>query len=565
MFRVFMFHLSPMPHAVKLALLVFVALAVYLVGNDRVALWDRDEPRNAQASRQMLQSGDWVVPRFLDKIRTAKPPFTYWMQGTAMRVLGDNTFAARLPSAVAMALTLVVLGGVLTRYVDRDRAFWTVFVLATSAIVIAWTARTSLTDAILLLWTTIAQLGLFAILRGRGSWPVVITTAVAIGLAGLTKGPVVLGVMGMTLLAWAILSGWDRRRGWGASDTSTPPVRAISVIAKTVVVVGIILVIVGPWLRLVEQRAPGFVGTSVAHDVVRRTMEPLEQHKGPPGYYALVAWGIYFPWSVLLPLTFVVAWRHRSDPRVRFALAAVIGPWVMLELVQTKLPHYLLPIFPPLAFLTADAIVRCLRGEHGDLVTKGTRGAIAVWGLIVVALGVVPWLALGKFRHLPIAPMVAFTALTVAYPLIVFIFFRRGRPDAGLVAMGLGMILAMTIAFGWYLPNAHFLRLTACVADVLKQNGGGARDTQPGDVQMIAFKEPSLAFHQGGTIREQPETEFLLTHPPSEWPKWLVIRDDVWQRMPADVKDRLEVVGSCRGVAYAAGGKTWTVWVVRKR
>src|SRR4051794_7385274 len=98
-----------MPHAVRLSLLILAALAVYLLGNERVPLWDRDEPRNAQAARQMLTSGDWVVPRFLDQVRTAKPPLTAWLQASAMAVLGQNTFAARLPSAVAMTLTLIVL------------------------------------------------------------------------------------------------------------------------------------------------------------------------------------------------------------------------------------------------------------------------------------------------------------------------------------------------------------------------------------------------------------------------------------------------------------------------
>src|SRR6185436_16236056 len=146
-----------MGHTSRMSLLILVAGAVYLLGNDRVPLWDRDEPRNAQAARQMLTSGDWVVPRFLDKVRTAKPPFTAWCQASAMAVLGQNSFAARLPSAVAMTLTLIVLAVVLGRYADRERAFWTVLILATSGIVIGWSARTSLTDSVLLLWMTIAQ------------------------------------------------------------------------------------------------------------------------------------------------------------------------------------------------------------------------------------------------------------------------------------------------------------------------------------------------------------------------------------------------------------------------
>jgi 4-amino-4-deoxy-L-arabinose transferase-like glycosyltransferase len=554
-----------MTHRGKLFLIILAAAAVYLIGNDRVALWDRDEPRNAQASRQMLQSGDWVVPRFLDKIRTAKPPFSYWMQASAMKVLGDNTFAARLPSAVSMTLALIVLGVALSRYVDGERAVWTVLVLASSAIVIAWSAKTSLTDANLLLWITIAQICLYAILRGHATWPAVIILAIAIGIAGLIKGPVVLGFMAMTLIAWAVLQWWLGRLARAHVSEEARARRPGHVWVKAIVLIAIVAAIVWPWVHLVEQRAPGFIGASFARDVFQRTMEPLEQHSGPPGYYLLIVWGIYFPWSVLLPLTFVIALRHRDDPRIQFALAAVIGPWLMLEFVQTKLPHYLLPIFPPLAFLTADAIVRCLRGEHNDLLTRGTRGAIAAWAIIAAALSFVPLSATWRFKDAPFAVSIVSAAAGIAYGICVFGFFHSRRPREGLLAMGLGMMIAMAIAFGWYLPNAHFLRLPVCIADALRANGGGAHDTQPGEVQMIAYKEPSLAFYQGGTIREQPENDFLVTRPPAEWPRWVVVREDVWDRMPAEVTRQLEVVSQCRGVAYADKGRTWTVIVARTR
>src|SRR3982751_163276 len=116
--------LPAMPQRVRIGLLIAVVGVVYLLGNDRVPLWDRDEPRNAQAARQMLLSGDWVVPRFLDKVRTAKPPLTAWCQAGAMAVLGQNSIAARLPSAVAMTLTLIVLAVVIGHYADRECAFW---------------------------------------------------------------------------------------------------------------------------------------------------------------------------------------------------------------------------------------------------------------------------------------------------------------------------------------------------------------------------------------------------------------------------------------------------------
>src|SRR5436190_16206252 len=105
-----------MTRRAAMTLLILASAAVYLLGNDRVPLWDRDEPRNAQAARQMLTSGDWVVPHFLDKVRTAKPPFTAWCQAIAMKLLGQNSFAARLPSAMAMTLTLILLAVALSKW-----------------------------------------------------------------------------------------------------------------------------------------------------------------------------------------------------------------------------------------------------------------------------------------------------------------------------------------------------------------------------------------------------------------------------------------------------------------
>jgi hypothetical protein len=305
--------------------------------------------------------------------------------------------------------------------------------------------------------------------------------------------------------------------------------------------------------------------TTASRDVVQRVFEPLEQHKGPPGYYLLAIWGIYFPWSVLLPLTFAIAWRHRHEPAIVFALAAVIGPWLMLECVQTKLPHYLLPILPPLAYLTADAVVRCLGGEHGDLASRATRSAILAWALVtgVIADAAAP---LGvRWGLAKPGPLLLLGAVGTLYAAAVLFLFLLRRPRGGLLTIGLGMMLLMSMIFGHYLPCAPFLQLSVRLGQILRENGAGAADTRPGDVQMIAYKEPSLAFYQGGTIREQSENDFLLTHPPQQWPRWIVIRGDVWDRMPDAVKAHVDVVGGARGLNLADRGRTWTVYVLRKR
>src|SRR5476651_1382936 len=144
----------------SLLLLILASGGLYLIGNGSVALWDRDEPRYAQTSRQMLQSGDWVVPHFLNQVRTAKPALIYWCQAGAMEIFGDNAFAARFPSALATTLLLILLSVILWRPLGSERTVWTVFIFATSGLVIA-AAKMCLTDAVLTLWITIAQLCLY--------------------------------------------------------------------------------------------------------------------------------------------------------------------------------------------------------------------------------------------------------------------------------------------------------------------------------------------------------------------------------------------------------------------
>src|SRR4051794_26957848 len=300
-----------------LTLLVIVAaVGVYLVGNGSVALWDRDEPRYAQASRQMVQSGDWVVPRYLGELRTKKPPLIYWCQAAAMKVLGDTPFAARLPSVVATALVLAMLAAVLWRSAGPRRAFWTVVVLATSLVVV-FSAKVCLTDAVLLLWITIGQLCLFAAYRGRASWPVVLAFWLAAGLGALTKGTN-LAVHVATLIALALM---DVGRNWRSGRAWLDAVRWWGRLRPVVGVV-VFAAVVAPWVGLVRRREPAFL-PAMFGNVGKHVGSSAEGHAAPPGYYLLTVWVFFLPWSIFLPMAVLLGWkRRRQSPKIRLALAA---------------------------------------------------------------------------------------------------------------------------------------------------------------------------------------------------------------------------------------------------
>lgn len=598
-------------------IVIFAALVVYLVGNGDVPLWDRDEPRYAQCSRQMLESGDWVLPRYLGDLRMAKPPLIYWLQASSMTVFGVNEFAARLPSVIAMVLTLGLLAVVVRRALSIEHAFWAVLVMASSVMTVV-SAKACLTDSVLLLFISIAQLCLYLIWTGRRGWPVFLALGLAVGLTLLTKGPVGLGIHAMTFVGYGLLT-WSLRwkkdttnnevtpsGGVATEDQARPAAAALTPssrlawVAKVLSVPAIAIAVCLPWVILIEQRwaalpaevraeaaakgserkraanpdAPrstgehGYIWTVIEKEIIDRSKEGQEGHWGPPGYYLAAIWGIFLPWSLLLPATIVLAWKRRHLAHIRFALGAVLGPWLMFEIVQTKLPHYLLPCFVPLSILTADAIVQCLR--HGVAALSDRpfkRGAIA-WAIVFTLIGSAPWLATLAFRPQPWLILAVVSGVAAVYATLVARRFVTGQTQQALITMGLGGLLIYALLFRIFLPSCDYLRLAPKTAEVLIANEA----TQPGKVLMLDYKEPSLAFYQGGTIREHSATILtprLLEITPNV--DWYVVTRDVWDasapKKPgdSDAREALNIVASFRGLDVADGMRNVEVVVVQRK
>lgn len=525
---------------------------VYLLGNGAVGLFDRDEPRYAQTSRQMLQSGDWVVPHFLDKLRTAKPIFIYWCQAGAMRVFGDNAFAARFPSSLAMVLTLAALAWSIGRECGAQRGRWTAFILGSSALAIA-SAKMCMTDSVLLLWITISQLCIYRLWRYGRHWPTAVALGVAIGLAGLTKGPVALGVNGVTLAALALL---------GIKREKVSALNRKSVLLIIAVALPVVFIVVFPWLYLIHQRAPEFLSTSLSHDVVDRMQRGQEGHSAPPGTYSVLVWGTYFPWSLLLPAAVVWGWKRRGEPAIRFAMAAFIGPWVMFELIATKLPHYVLPTYPALAFLTADVLVRSAAATGDALRQRGFRVATIVWAVLLGVAGFAPAGALIAARQhdtTSIAGAVITAIVAVVTGVVVVIRFRHDRPLVAARWIGGGMLLCVAAMWTLFVPFYQPIRFSQNVAAAIVAGGGRGEAGM-----MIDYKEPSLAFAQGGGLREQSQNDYLLRSDPADWPRWIVLTGAVWDKTPQSVRQKFQIVSRVRGLAYGDGMKRVEVLILRK-
>src|SRR5581483_7857680 len=278
---------------------------------------------------------------------------------------------------------------------------------------------------------------------------------------------------------------------------------------------------------------------------------------GPLGYHLVLIFATFFPWSLLLPTTIGLAWRHRNEPAIRFAIAAAVGPWLLMEFVKTKLPFYILPSFPPLAFLTADALVRCLRGEHDDLLRRAFLIGASVWALAVLAVGGAPWLLMRWTHDLPWTGMIAFSAAAVIYAGVVMAQISSKRIARAAAAMGIGVAVIVAILYGLLLPNLWPIRVSERIAELLRRDG--AADQR---VIMIDYKEPSLAFYEGGGCREADDG-YLQTTPTEEWPKWIVLTRTEWDGLSKGIQDRFVVLGDAQGINYAGAGRRVDVMALR--
>src|SRR5262249_31934834 len=249
-------------------------------------------------------------------------------------------------------------------------------VLLASGLGVIAEAHLAKTDAALLAAVVAGQgaLGLIytAVRSGRrvpSSLPLVfwLGEAVAILLKG-PPGPV------LALLTFMSLSVADRDRSWIAQ---LRPVAGILIVA----------LIIGPWVVAIESATDGrFVSESLLRDFLPKLVGAQESHGAPPGYYAVLIMASFWPGSLLIVPALVRGWRQRRSAAQRFLLAWLAPAWFLFELVPTKLPHYVLPLYPALALLAGSAVAGGIGEPLGARARFFASILKVLWGLATAAL-----------------------------------------------------------------------------------------------------------------------------------------------------------------------------------
>ncbi len=518
----------------RLALLGLACLVLFLAGSVRTGVVDRDEARFALAVREMAERGDWIVPTNWGELRFQKPILIYWLGGASWRAFGESEFGLRLPSALCATAVVLLTALAGARRFGRETGERAGIVMATTLLIVLQ-AHAFTADAALLLGTTVSFLAWDALRdravddRGDGSrgparaGPLRVAFWLGVAFGALAK----LVNVGFLLAAGAARVAL---RGDLSPRTNRLLVAALVVGAVAVaipglgslgpsmaVAVGLFLAVHG--LRSAEGRValanlgpawgaplalalvaawgiPALLRTEgafwtlgVEQDLIGRTAKPFEGHSGIPGYYLVTSLAMLFPWAAYLPRALGRAWSaRRDDDTLQFLLAWIIGPWILIELVTSKLPHYILVATPALALLVAREFEARTyapapppwRRRFETFVVAMVPTALAIAGVVLAVAFDAIWVRAATLAYAAVAAGLAWFLGRAAW---------QGGGTALLPRLALGSAGLYLATFGFLFPALEPVRIATPLAEAVSAN------LRPGERLLLhGFKPASVGY-----------------------------------------------------------------------
>jgi len=396
-----LFAFASQSHGRALALIALLACAITLPGLQSMPVTDRDEARYVQASKQMMETGDYIDIRNLDKPRWKKPAGIYWLQVASAKTLGSGAaskiWAYRVPSALGIIIAAMLTYWALIPLIGRTPAL-------IGGLMTASTATTAVEDQD----------------RPERFTRIHALLWIGVGLGFLVKGPIIL-IPFLGALLWLIIA-----------ERSIGMLRAISPLKG----LALFALIAAPWYIAIAVKTDGaFFAESLGKDLLGKVGNASENHGGPFGYYLASMWITFWPWAPLALLALPFAWANRGSDTLRLFAAWIIPCWAVFALTTTKLPHYILPLLPALAGLIGMTLTgqspRWLRILASFLFVIGSMAA----GFF--AIGPLPILE----DRIPL-PLILASVLILATFFLATLALITGRKHA-FAALGVATLLVM--------------------------------------------------------------------------------------------------------------------------
>ncbi len=498
---------SPLLH-----LAVLLLLGVWLFGLEggwlgglemgTLGLTDRDEGSNAEAAREMLETGDWISPTLNYEPRYAKPAFTYWLISGSYMLWGINEFAARFPSAVS-GLCLIFFQYLFARKWCGGRVAFLSSIMLLLNMEFLGINRMVLTDPELVVFTTLSGYAFWQGMqdsRGTAQW-FFLAFYLGMGFAMLVKGPVGIIIPLMGAIPYLTLT-----RQWKIFWGKGMPILGVA----------LVVLVAAPWYVAMFQIHGEAYWSAAQANTTGRFMSPMEGHGGTLLFYIPILLVGFFPWSAFLPAMvfstiqpWKTYWRGQSFTSRHEDLEFFLSLWVLglllfFTLSATRLPHYIYPLFPAASLLVARWWERFLAGEP----LKGFRWSFGLLLGIGYILGIAIIMAPEVFRffmkqitkEFPAAVHVDFGWLPVFMGLVMVLgtmimrtsMASEEKRHLGVVAGGCMLVgfAFLGVKFAMPIFQEHFIGPPQQLAEIAKYNLG--KDDR---LLRAGRKLPSLSFY----------------------------------------------------------------------
>ena len=365
---------------VSILILVLVYALLWFGALNYRHLIPSDEGRYAEIAREMLVTGDWVTPRYNGYKYFEKPPLQIWATATAFNLFGIGDWQARLWTALTGFLTIVFIGFTGARIYSARAGWIAALALASSPMWVIGGHINSLDMGLsAFLVAALCSLLLAQTARNHSAtrkWMWACWAFMA--LASLSKGVIGLAIPGMVFVVYSI-TAWDWKI-W----------KRLHIISGSI----LFLAITAPWFVLVAQRNPEFLEFFFIHEHLQRFTQTAHSRTGPIYYFIPLLLLGFLPWIAQTPGALAQAWRERNR---EFSSGWLLACWFAVimgffSISQSKLPGYIIPVFPALAILVGHRLDRSL-GFNNSL---GSPWKLQV--LLFALLGVVGFFFLGEIN-----------------------------------------------------------------------------------------------------------------------------------------------------------------------